>query len=151
VQRDRIAARVRNRIDDLHHRVIAFLTSSFNVILLPTFRSHGVVGKDRRPFGSDVARSLLTWSHYKFRQRLERKAQLAPDGCVVVDATEVNSTRTCSCCGVVNPAVGASKVFHCVNPECRIVVHRDANAARNILLLNLNQLPQGCVRLYARE
>jgi putative transposase len=149
-QRDRMATRVRNKIADLHHRVIAFLTSSFDVIFLPTFQSQRIVDTGRRPFGSDIARSLMTWSHYQFRQRLERKVQGTP-GCCVVDATEVNSTRTCSFCGTVNNNVGASKVFCCVNESCGAVAHRDGNAARNIFLFNVNQLPAGSVRLYSRE
>jgi hypothetical protein len=40
--------------------------------------------------------------------------------CRVVDATEVNYTRTCSWCGVVNNSVDASKVFCSVNEHCKV-------------------------------
>jgi putative transposase len=148
LQRDRLATRVRNLVTDLHRRVVEFLTTSFDVVFLPKFESATMVRKQRRPFGSDVARSLLTWCHREFRQRLEEKAVLT--GCRVLAVTERNSTRTCSCCGAVNPAVGASKVFHCLNSACRAVVHRDTNAAKNVFVFNAHLLPKGSIRLYAR-
>jgi putative transposase len=146
-----MSKRVRNLVTDLHRRVVAFLTTCFDVVMLPDFRTSGMVGKQRRPFSGEVARSLLTWCHHQFRQRLRDAAALTQGRCRVLAVTERNSTRTCSCCGCVNPAVGASKEFHCINTQCRAVLHRDINAARNIFVMNCGLLPQGSLRLYERR
>jgi putative transposase len=134
----------------MHRRVVGFLTTSFDVLFAPAFRPSGMVRRgSRRPFKSDVARALLSWSHFEFRQHLEQRA--AVTGCRVLAVSEAHSTRTCSCCGVVNPGVGPSKVFHCVNTACRAVLHRDVNASRNIFLMSRNLLPAGSVRLHVRR
>ncbi len=81
---------------------------------------------------------MLTWSHYRFQQRLLDKQREFP-WCKVIICDEVYTSKTCGNCGKVHPNLGRKKTFHC--PFCKVKMDRDANAARNILLryLTLSQ------------
>lgn len=67
--------------------------------------------------------------HRMFLQVIETKFKL-----VYVD--ETLTTKTCSLCGHVHDDVGQAKIFHC--PSCSYSIHRDVNAARNILFRYLD-------------
>jgi transposase len=78
---------------------------------------------------------MLTWSHYKFKQRLMMKAEECKN-CIVHEVTEEDTTRTCKC-GIINYSVGASKTFYC--EHCHFKIDRDWNGSRNIMIKNANQ------------
>ena len=69
-------------------------------------------------------------SHFKFKTRLRDKA-LENKSFRVHDVNESYTSKTCSCCGVLND-VGSRKVLDCSG--CRVRIDRDVNAARNILI-----------------
>ena len=75
---------------------------------------------------------MLLWAHYRFRQRLLAKAQQYGKNVVIVD--EAFTTKTCTRCGVLNPNVGGKKTFTC--NACHLIIGRDDNGARNVLLRN---------------
>jgi putative transposase len=52
-------------------------------------------------------------------------------GVQVVEVTEEYTSKTCTKCGRINQKLGGSKVFRC---GCGMVLDRDFNGARNILL-----------------
>jgi putative transposase len=66
-----------------------------------------------------------------FRQMLEYKAESA--GVPVIAVNPSNTTQACSWCGRLVPKDLSVRVHAC--PDCRLVLDRDVNAARNILLL----------------
>jgi len=74
---------------------------------------------------------MLTWSHYRFRQRLIHKAREYP-GCRIMIIDEHYTSKTCGNCGTLHDKLGSNKSFQC--PECHVEMDRDINAARNILL-----------------
>jgi len=128
--------KVRNRIRDLHNKVAHWLCENYRVILIPEFRSSEMVTSKRLP--SPVCRAMMTWSHYSFRRRLIDLAQRFTDVKVRV-VSEAYTTQTCGACGIrTNP--GTSKEFRCSNSSCGAVFDRDENAARNILLRNLENI-----------
>lgn len=127
--------RVRNRVRDLHHKVASWLCKHYRVILLPKFETQQMVNR----LSSKVSRSMMTWSHYMFQQRLLEQAHHKGNKVLIV--SEAWTSKTCGRCGRVNEALGASKVFMC--PSCGVVCDRDANAARNILLRNLKHVFDG--------
>ena len=79
---------------------------------------------------------MLTWSHFRFKQRLLFKRQEFPH-CKVVICNEAYASKTCGRCGAIHNSLGANKLFSC--PSCHLQVDRDANAARNILLKNASR------------
>ena len=78
-------------------------------------------------------RDLNIYSHYLFKQRLLYKSKIRKVH--VYNVTEEYTSLTCGNCGELNYGLGKSKVFNC--PNCKIVIDRDYNGARNILLKHL--------------
>jgi len=48
--------------------------------------------------------------------------------------SEAYTSKTCTRCGVLNN-IGSNEIYHC--KECDLVIDRDINGARNILLKNI--------------
>jgi putative transposase len=137
---DRIRNRVRDLVDDLHKRMTKWLVERYRVVLLPKFDTQDMVCKSRcyRRIGSRTARSMLTWSHYRFRQRLLAKTREYP-WCKMLLVDEAYTSRTCGRCGHAGPSF-ASKTFRCRSSDgCDFVCDRDLNGARNILLRYLTE------------
>ena len=125
--------RVRNLVDDCHKKMVKFLCSNYDVVLLPSFETQQMVARARRKIRSKTARAMMTWSHYRFKQRLLFKRQEYP-WCKVVICNEAYTSKTCGVCGALHQKLGGNKTFKC--PSCGIVLDRDVNGARNILLKN---------------
>lgn len=127
----RIRSKIKNLIRDLHHKTAAFLCQTFRTILIPTFETKDMVSKVKRRIGSQTARMMLTWSHYRFRKILEDKARGYP-WCSVFVVDEAYTSKTCGGCGSLHQSLGSNKTFQC--PICPFKMDRDINGARNILL-----------------
>jgi putative transposase len=127
----RIRVRIRNMIDDCHKKLTKFLVENYNVILLPDFNTQKMVRRTKRKIGTKTARAMLTWSHYRFKMRLINKCREYPNRKVIV-VDESYTSKTCGHCGWINWNLGANKTYCC--QQCKIVIDRDFNAARNILI-----------------
>jgi putative transposase len=127
----RMRTRIRNLVDDVHRKLAKYLCSTYNAVLLPKFETSSMVTRGQRRISSKTARAMATWSHYRFRTRLQAKAREYP-WCKVVMVDEAYTSKTCGACGAINRSLGASKVFRC--PACGLHADRDVHAARNILL-----------------
>ena len=134
----RLRARIRNLVDETHKKVALDLVRRFDTVLIPDFKTKQMAQRKNREDGkprtlrSKTARSMLTWAHYRFRERLTHKALAM--GKEVVTVTEEYTSKTCGCCGHVNPKF-SSKAFKCA--ACGVEMDRDANGARNIFLKHI--------------
>lgn len=133
-QARRLRRKVRNLVDDAHRRISLDLVRNYDTILIPKFNVKEMTarkGEDgrRRILRSKTARSMLNWSHYRFRMFLIHKA--LKYGKEVVVCTERYTSKGCACCGRIN-TVGGSRWYKCA--FCGHQGHRDGCAARNILL-----------------
>ena len=129
---DRIRFKIRNLIDEIHHKVALWLCHNFTVIALPTFETSQMVTR----LHSKTARAMLTWAHFRFKQFLKFKASEL--GCLVLDMNEAYTSKTCTRCGQI-VEIGSRSVFKCSG--CGLVLDRDINGARNILLRALVDTP----------
>ena len=127
-----IQRKIKNMTHDMHHKTSKFLSDNYKTIIYPKFKVKNMCDKKHRNIGKDTARRMYLWAHYKFRELLKYKTALR--GGKVVDCTEEYTSKTCSYCGRLNHALGASKTFKC--PFCKYEVDRDVGAARNIYLKN---------------
>jgi putative transposase len=143
----RLRKRVRNLIDDVHKKLARFLVVNYTTILLPTFETQDMVKRTQRRITSKTARQMITWSHYRFQQHLLHKVRQAP-WCQVEIVNESYTSKTCGCCGAIHDKLGSSKVFKC--PSCQIIIDRDVNGARNILLKNMSVVDWNSVCVSAR-
>lgn len=127
--KQRLRNRIRGLVDAVHWRTINVLTHCFTDIIIPEFETSKMASRAKRNIGSKTARAMLTWGHYRFRQRLIDSA--SKKGCKVYIVTEEYTSKCCgNCFRTYN--VGKSKVYRC--PNCHITIDRDVNGARNIFI-----------------
>lgn len=134
---DKIRIKIRNLVDELHRQSASYLVRNYKVIFIPTFHTSEMVLKSKRRINTLVVRSMLTWSHYRFKQLLLGRA--IRHGVIVVETNEAYTSKTCGRCGHVHAKLAGNKVFKC--PECGYVADRDANGAFGIMLKALAGTP----------
>nr|WP_242513399.1 transposase [Halochromatium salexigens] len=131
---DAIRRKIKQLIDELHWKVARFLTDNFDVILLPTFETKQMTTKAGRKLRRKSVRSLLSFAHFRFSQRLEQKC--IERGKTLVRVCEAYTSKTASWTGeIVN--IGAAKVIRSNGIE----MERDENGARGIFLRALVDSP----------
>ena len=116
---ERLRNQINDMINELHRKAALFLVSNFDVILLPTFETSQMTKRTQRRINTKSARSMLTFSHYRFKQYIMHKAK--QHGKVVVDANEAYTTRTVSWTGEVKQ-VGSAKYITTGKGNERVVV-----------------------------
>lgn len=124
----RIRWKIKDLISEIHHKIALFLVKSFDCVLIPSFETSNMVTK----LHSKVARAMLGWSHYRFKQFLKCKAQ--EYSCEVVEVNEAYTSKTCGKCGKIQN-IGSKKFLKC---SCGFTIDRDLNGARNIFLKNVS-------------
>ncbi len=127
--------RIRNLIDELHHKAARFLVDNFDVILLPTFESKDMSAKAGRKLRRKSVRSLLSFAHYRFKQFLKHKA--FETGKCVLDVCEAYTSKTISWTGERVKNLGGRKTIRSGD----VVMDRDINGARGIFLRALVDTP----------
>jgi putative transposase len=125
---NRMRAKFKNLVDELHWKTIRFLVDNFDVILLPTFETSQMVQRGARKIRAKSVRSMLTLVHYRFAQRLEWKA--ASLGKTVIRGSEAYTSKTVSWTGEIIQNLGGRKTIK----SGGIKVNRDVNGARGIFL-----------------
>jgi putative transposase len=128
----RMRRKIRNLVDDVHKKVAHFLATNYDLVVLPKFEASAMVKRASRRIHAKAVRAMLTWAHYRFRQRILHRCKRA--NCSVAVVTEEYTSMTCGNCGELHVKLGRDKRFLC--PTCAHHVDRDRNAARNILLKN---------------
>ena len=126
--------KIKNLVKEVHNKLVCFLVQNYNIILLPSFETSKMVVKNARKIRSKTVRSMLTWSHYSFKQKLLYKSGLTNGKCQVVICGEEYTSKTCTRCGHIHQTLGGSKTFKC--PQCKLEIDRDYSGARNVLLKN---------------
>ena len=136
----RMLERIKHCIKEIHCKLAKWLCDNYKVILIPTFETSQMVHRTKRKIHTTTARNMLTWSHYRFRERLKTKAELYP-WVKVIQCEEPYTSKTCGKCGEINAKLGGAKTFKC--SKCEYVADRDVNGARNILLRYLSLFVPG--------
>ena len=118
-----ICNKLQDLIHDLHKRAADFLTTNFDVILLPAFETSEMASKCSRKITSRTVRSMLSLGHYRFQQLLTWIAYKR--GKRIVTCGEAWTSRTDSRTGEIV----------CLGPKEWInKLHRDVNGPRGIFL-----------------
>jgi putative transposase len=124
----RMQQKIKNLIDELHHKTARFLTDNFDCILLPTFETKDMALKAKRKIRSKTVRSMLTFAHYRFKMFLKWKA--SQRGKTVLDVTEEYTSKTHPQTGEVRN-IGGAKRIPLLNGSW---ADRDVTGAFNVLL-----------------
>ncbi|HLD81510.1 MAG TPA: RNA-guided endonuclease TnpB family protein [archaeon] len=119
----RVYERVSNSRKDFLHKTSHWLVNSFSLIALEDLRVASMVQNKQ------LSKSISDVSWSSFTGMLYYKAVEAGSTVVFVDAK--NTTRQCSDCGLMVAKALSERVHECT---CGLVLDRDLNAARNILI-----------------
>lgn len=120
--------KLKHLVDDLHFKIINYIKNNYIWILLPSFESQEMVKKN---YNKKCNRNMMEWKHYKFKTRLIDSCMLDKTTSVIL-CKEAYTTATCTCCGKIDSTVGSKEIYKCIH--CNLIIDRDFNAARNILL-----------------
>ena len=126
---NKIRTRIRCLVKELHCKLVHFLVTNFDVLLLPSFDTSQMILKSRRCIRKKSVRQMLTLSHYKFKHRLLEKAKQCGKHVIIVN--EAYTSKTLSWTGEVKKKLGGSKIITAKNGTS---MHRDLNGARGILV-----------------
>ena len=132
----RIRQRIINLVDELHWQTARWLTSTYQIILLPAFETQDMTVRAGRKIRSKTARMMLTFRHYEFKQRLRWKAWQR--GALVIDVNEAYTSKTRSWDGTIKPNLGGAATIRDGNG---FGMDRDVNGARGIFLRALGDRP----------
>jgi putative transposase len=132
-----LRTKVKNTVNELHKKTCSYLTRNFKCIFLPEFNTQAMVKKKllKRKISKATARSMMTLSHFSFKQRLLHMAKYR--GCKVIICSEAYTSKTCGCCGNLKQNLSGAKMYDC--SKCGVYIDRDYNGARNIYLRNTQQ------------
>lgn len=70
----RMNRRMRNLVEDMHRKIVAYLNGNYRLVLLPEFKASEMVRRGERAIRSRTVRQMLTLRHFSFRQRLLQRA-----------------------------------------------------------------------------
>ena len=115
-------------MESAHYDSANFLLSNFDIIIEPNMGVHDMTQRSTRGMSSKNVRKMLTWSHYKFRERLVSAATRYA-GRHVIMSTEPGTSGTCSNCGSWKKDLGTKKTYNC--RHCGVSMDRDVAGARN--------------------
>ncbi len=132
----RMRQRITNLVDELHWQAARWLTSTYGIILLPTFETHDMTRRAGRKIRSKTARMMLSFRHYEFKQRLSWKAWQR--GVALLDVNEAYTSKTRSWDGVVKHNLGGGTV---IRDDAGFGMDRDINGARGIFLRAVGDSP----------
>lgn len=127
----RIRKRIKDSISDFHWKVANFLTKGYKHILLPKYETSNMIRHFSKFKLHKWSRSMQTWSHYKFKQKLIQKAK--QNGSTIIHVNEAYTSKTCSNCGNIKKINGG--IYKC--KKCNLVINRDLNGAKNIMIRTL--------------
>lgn len=133
---DKIRLKIRNLIDELHHKIARFLVDNFDIILLPTFETSQMTVRKSRKIRAKSVRQMLTLSHYRFKQFLKHKA--FETGKTVLDVNEAYTSKTISWTGEIVQNLGGRKT---IKDNNGLSMDRDLNGGRGIFLRSLVDIP----------
>lgn len=120
--------KLKNKVKELHDKSINFLVSNFKEIIIPPFETQDMVKR----LSNKTSRNINNLSFYRFKDKLRSK-------CIeynvnIIEYNEAYTSKTCTKCGHIDNELGSKKVYKC--KKCGLVIDRDLNGARNIMLKN---------------
>ncbi len=121
--------RIRNLVDEMHNKTIAYLVENYDVILLPEFRTQEMLRSKK--LHKKTKRLMTMYAFYRFKTKLKFKCNQYKKQLIIVD--ESYTSRTCTCCGHLNEKKSC-EVIKCSN--CGIELDRDIVGSRNVFIKN---------------
>lgn len=125
-----INRKIENKVNEMHWKIINYLTTNYNTILLGDMSAKSIVKKNSSVISSIAKVSCLRMKFYEFRLRLIYKCGIKNINFKLID--EFYTSKTCSMCGNYNNTLKGDIEYNC--KKCNIKMHRDINGCRNIYM-----------------
>jgi len=119
----KLHTRVRNVRREYHYQIVNRLIDRYGLFAVERLNIRGMLRNHR------LAKAISDVGWYNFRMILAHKAESA--GAVVIEVNPAGTSQFCAECGVEVRKELSDRWHSC---DCGYSVHRDINAARNILL-----------------
>lgn len=127
--------KIENLINDMHWKVIKYLTTNFGNILIGNLSTKNIVqNNSRNNLNGYIKRISLLMKLYQFKQRLIFKCKQRKIGYAEID--EAYTSKTCTKCGYLNNNLGKSRTYKC--DFCGLIIDRDFGGARSIFLNSIS-------------
>ena len=130
---ERLTRKIKYLINELHWKSIKYLTDNYKNILIGDLSVKGIVNNRTSVITSMTKRIGLHMSLFKFKERLQYKCNVKNNN--YIEVNERYTSKMCSNCSNYKEDLGANKVYNCNN--CKKIIDRDINAARNIYIKTL--------------
>ena len=125
-----INRKIINKINDMHWKVVNFLTNNYDTIFLGDMSAKGIVAKSNKVLSKEMKTACLRTRYYEFRLRLKYKCSVTNTKFKLIN--ECYTSKTCSQCGNYDNNLGGNKIYNCLN--CKLKIDRDVNGCRNIYM-----------------
>lgn len=126
----RINKKIKNKVDDLHWKIINYLTKNYKTIFLGNMSAKSIVSNNTSILSNEMKTACLRTRYFDFRLRLKYKCKITNTNFKLVD--EYYTSKTCSLCCNYNDKLKGEKIYHCLS--CNKKIDRDINACRNIYM-----------------
>ena len=124
---------IRNKITDMHWKSIKYIVDeNITNIRIGNWSTKRCISNDFN-LHKTTKRVIQSLRYFEFCEKLTFKCKEYNVSLKIVD--ESYTSKTCSCCGIINKMLGSKKTFKC--PHCNIKIDRDINGCRNILMKSL--------------
>lgn len=114
----KIYYKIGNLVDDMHFKIISYLTKTYKCTFLPKFESQELIKKNH---SKRFRYTVNIMKHFKFQQRFKDCCNLKKYSKVEI-CKEDYTTTTCTKCGSMYD-IGKSEVYDC--PSCKLHIDRD--------------------------
>jgi transposase len=125
-----INKKIYNKIEELHWKVINYLTKNYKTIFLGDMSAKSIVANSNKTLSGEMKTACLRTRYYEFHKRLVYKCSIRKNNFKLIN--EYYTSKTCSICGTYKEDLGGNKIYKCSNCKCSI--NRDINGCRNIYM-----------------
>ena len=123
--------KIERLIDDMHWKVIKYLTTNFGNIVIGNLSTKNIISNSSKTdLNGYVKRTASLMKLYQFKQRLAFKCKQLNIGYKEVD--EAYTSKTCTECGCIKTNLGKTRKYKC--NFCGLEIDRDFGGARNIFI-----------------
>jgi putative transposase len=122
----RLSCDINNLVTEMHNKICRWLTINYNYIVIPRLNFHNCKNLYKKH-----KEKMATLRHCEFVDKLIDKTREMP-WCKVIECDEHWTSKTCGKCGNIDNDLGKSRTYSC--KKCSVIIDRDINASRNILL-----------------
>ena len=126
----KVREKIKNKVDDMHWKAIKYLTNKYKNIVIGNMSTKKIINNKTSVLAPMTKRIASTMRLFKFTERLKYKCSTKSIGYEKMN--EGYTSKICTNCGNIKEDLGGAEIYKC--EKCKIIIERDVNAARNILL-----------------